>query len=153
MPSFFRTRKYAYLNASLLFLLIIAWCVSCTHLVVRSFFTEPHLFYGTLSHASIPSLFGGSNIPFLDKTYFQINGDKEATFVLYTSQELNDELSEWFSFASVDAAEIPLEIWAARVKDNVMWCSPLRQGTVDWTGKFFLITRLSSCSSMRVSHC
>lgn len=134
MAFFFQTRKYAYLNASLLFLLVIVWCVSCSHLVLRSFFTEPHLFYGTLSHASIPSLFGGSNIPFLDKTYFQINGDKEATFVLYSSQELNDELSEWFSFASVDAAETPLEIWAARVKDNVYVVQSIatRDGGLDW---------------------
>ena len=119
---------------SLFFLLIIVWCVSCTHLVVRSFFSEPHLFYGTLSHASIPSLFGGSNIPFLDKTFFQINGDKDATFVLYSSQELNDELAEWFSFASVDASEIPLEIYASRAKDNVFVVQSISttDGGLDW---------------------
>ncbi len=134
MASFFQTRKYAYLNASFLFLLVIVWCVSCTHLVIRSFFTEPHLFYGTLSHASIPSLFGGSNIPFLDKTYFQLNGDKEATFVFYSSQELNDELSEWFSFASADAAETALEVWAARVKDNIYVVQSIstKDGGLDW---------------------
>lgn len=134
MASFFQTRKYVYLNTSLLFLLIIAWCVSCTHLVVRSFFSEPHLFYGTLSHASIPSLFGGSNIPFLDKTFFQINGDKDVTFILYSSQDLNDELAEWFSFASVDASSIPLEIYASRVKDNVFVVQSIstRDGGLDW---------------------
>ena len=51
-----------------------------------------------------------------------------------TAQELNDELSEWFSFASVDAAEIPLEIWAARVKDNVYVVQSIatRDGGLDW---------------------
>lgn len=134
MPFFFQSRKYVYLNTSLLFLLVIAWCVSSTHLVVRSFIAEPHLFYGTLSHASIPSLFGGTNIPFLDKTYFQINGDKDATFILYSSQELNDDLSEWFSFASPDAAQIPLEIWAARVTDKVYVVQSIstKDGGLEW---------------------
>ena len=132
--AFYHKRKYIYLNIALLFLVAIVWCVSSTHLVVRAFFTEPHLFYGTLSHASIPSLFGGSNIPFLDKTFFRINGDNDATFILYSSKEINDEMSEWFSFADVDAAEIPLEIYASRVKDNVFVVQSLSttDGGLDW---------------------
>ena len=134
MPFFFQKRKYIYLNVALLFLVVIAWCVSSTHLVVRAFLTEPHLFYGTLSHASIPSLFGGSNIPFLDKTFFQINGDKDATFILYSSKEINEDMAEWFSFADVDAAEVPLEIYASRVKDNIFVVQSMGStvGVLDW---------------------
>lgn len=134
MAFFFQTRKYVYLNAALLFLLVIVWCVSSTHLVVRSLLVEPHLFYGSLSHASIPSLFGGSGIPFLDKTFFQINGDKQATFILYSSEDMNDEMSEWFSFADVDAAEKPLEIFAARVKDDVFVVQSIASydGSLEW---------------------
>jgi len=131
---FFQTRKYVYLNAALLFLLVIVWCVGSTHLVVRSLLVEPHLFYGTLSHASIPSLFGGSNIPFLDKTYFQMNGDKDATFVLYSSAEMNEDMAEWYSFADMDASSIPLEIFAARVKDNVFVVQSIatNEGSLEW---------------------
>lgn len=95
---------------------------------------EPHLFYGSLSHASIPSLFGGSNLPFLDKTLFQINGDKEATFILYSSEAMNEEMSEWFSFADVNAAETPLEINAARAKDNVFVVQSIatNEGSLEW---------------------
>lgn len=134
MAFFFQTRKYVYLNASLIFLLVVIWCVSCTHLVVRSLLVEPHLFYGTLSHASIPSLFGGTNIPFLDKTFFQINSDEEATFILYSSEEMNEEMSEWFSFADEDAASIPLEIFAARAKDNVFVVQSIatNDGSLEW---------------------
>ena len=132
--AFFLTRKYVYFNAALLFLLVIVWCVSSTHLVVRSFREEPHLFYGTLSHASIPSLFGGTDIPFLDKTYFQINGDKDVTFVLYATGEMNEILSEWYDFADVDAASIPLEIWASRVKDNLFVVQSIStsEGGLEW---------------------
>ena len=132
--AFFHSRKYVYFNAALLFLLVIVWCVSSTHIVVRSFREEPLLFYGTLSHASIPSLFGGTDIPFLDKTYFQINGDKEATFVLYATGEMNEILSEWFSFADVDAANVPLEIWASRVKDNLFVVQSIStsEGGLEW---------------------
>ena len=134
MAFFFQTRKYFYLNTALLFLLVIVWCVSSTHLVVRSFMSEPHLFYGTLSHASIPSLFGGTNIPFLDKTYFQINGDKNVTFILYSSSEINDYMSEWFDFSDVNASKVPLEIWAARVKDNVFVVQSMAttDGGLEW---------------------
>lgn len=79
---------------------------------------EDHLFYGTVTHASIPSIFGGSDIPFMDKTMFQINGDDQATFILYASQEMMDDMSEWFSFAAMDAGTIPLEISAARIDDH-----------------------------------
>ena len=80
MLAFLQTRKSAFFNIALLFLVAVVWCVASTHYVARSFFKEEHLFYGTVSHASIPSLFGGTDIPFLDRTFFQINGDKDITF-------------------------------------------------------------------------
>ncbi|WP_173366564.1 MULTISPECIES: hypothetical protein [unclassified Fibrobacter] len=134
MLSFFQTRKSAYFNIALLFLVALVWCISSTHNVVRSFFKEEHLFYGTVSQASIPSLFGGTDIPFLDRTFFQINGDKDATFILYTSKEINDEMAEWFSFAEEGASEIPLEISAVRVKDNTFVVKYIgnSDGELDW---------------------
>ncbi len=79
---------------------------------------EEHLFYGTVSHAAIPSIFGGTNIPFFDKILFQINGDNQATFILYASNDMLDDMAEWFNFASRDAGEIPLEIAASRISES-----------------------------------
>ncbi len=86
MPRF-RSRRSIYFNFALLFLLAVVWCVSYAGPVLQSFFKEEHLFYGRVSYAAIPSVFGGSNVPFLDKTFFRINGDDSATFVLYASEE------------------------------------------------------------------
>ena len=87
-----------------------------------------------MSHASIPSLFGGTDIPFLDRTFFQINEDKDATFILYSSKEINDEMAEWFSFAADDAPEIPLEISAVRIKDNTFVVKSIanNDGELEW---------------------
>ena len=115
---FFTSRKPALLNFSLLLLFLAAWLFSYMLPAIRGFLEEEHLFYGTVSHAASLSVFGGSNIPFFDKTLFQINGDENATFVLYASQEMLDDMSEWFSFASRDAGDIPLEIAASRISEN-----------------------------------
>ena len=118
----------------LLFLVAVVWCVASTHYVARSFFKEEHLFYGTVSHASIPSLFGGTDIPFLDRTFFQINGDKDITFILYSSKEINDEMSEWFSFADEGASEVPLEISAVRINEKIFVVKSIanNDGELDW---------------------
>lgn len=118
MSSYFRTRKSAYFNIALLFLVVITWILAYMQPVLRSFFKEEHEFYGTVSYAAIPSLFGGTNIPFLDKTYFQLNGDDGATFYLYISREINDEMSEWFSFASMGVGDIPIQVSAVRVSNS-----------------------------------
>lgn len=118
MIRFFTSRKPALLNFSFLFLFLALWVFSYIMPALKGLIKEDHLFYGTVTHAAIPSIFGGTNIPFFDKTLFQINGDDQATFVLYASQELLDEMSEWFSFASPDAGDIPLEISAARTNDG-----------------------------------
>lgn len=116
---FFSSRKPALLNFALLFLFLAVWLFSYMMPAIKGLIKEEHLFYGTISHASIPSVFGGSNIPFFDKTLFQINGDDQATFVLYASQEMLDEMSDWFSFAAKNAGDIPLEIAASRARDNL----------------------------------
>lgn len=82
---------------------------------LKGLMQEEHLFYGTVSHAAIPSIFGGSNIPFFDKTIFQINGDDQANFILYASEDMLNNMAEWYSFASRDAGDIPLEISASRI--------------------------------------
>lgn len=124
---FFSSRKPVYLNFAFLFLFLGCWLFSYMFPVVKGLFQfedyqiqfrDNHVFYGTVTRASIPSIFGGTDIPFFDKTTFQINGDGNVNFVLYASQELLDDMSDWFSFASKDAGSIPLEITAARVSDD-----------------------------------
>lgn len=134
MVQYFKTRRSIFFNVALLFLLALVWCVSYMHPVLRSFWKEEHLFYGTVSYAAIPSVFGGTDIPFLDKTYFQINGDENATFVLYASETLMDEMSDWFSFAAKNAGEIPLEISAVRLDGNKYIVKSLAStyGELDW---------------------
>jgi uncharacterized membrane protein YhdT len=115
---FFTSRKPALLNFSLLLMFLAAWLMSYILPALKGLIQEEHLFYGTISHAAIPSVFGGSNIPFFDKTIFQINGDDQVNFILYASQEMLDEMSDWYSFAAVNAGDIPLEISASRIDDK-----------------------------------
>ncbi len=116
--SFFASRKPAYLNFAFLLLFLGGWLYSYMHPVFKGLLQEDHLFYGTVTHASIPSVFGGSNVPFFDKTMFRINGDDDATFVLYASAELMDDMSDWFNFAAKNVGDVPLEITAARIGDD-----------------------------------
>ena len=134
MLHYLQTRKSIYINISLIFLIVLAWCVVSVQQVVRSFFVEEHLFYGTVSHASIPALFGGTDIPFLDKTLFQINGDANANFVLYSSAEMNEFMADWFDFSDESASEIPLEISAARVNEHLFVVKSFgtSDGSLDW---------------------
>lgn len=94
------------------------WISSYLAPAVSALAEEDLVLYGTVTRATVPSVFGGTNIPFFDKVNFQINEDENANFVLYASQEMLDEMSEWFSFGAVNAGTIPLEIQAARVKGN-----------------------------------
>jgi hypothetical protein len=54
----------------------------------------------------------------LDKTYFQLNGDPGATFVLYASRDMVEEMAEWFSFSSKDVEDIAVQVSAVRISDN-----------------------------------
>lgn len=134
MAHYFQTRRSIFFNLALLFLLVVGWCVSYMQPVLRSFWQEEHLFYGKVSYAAIPSIFGGSNIPFMDKTYFQINGDTDATFVLYASDEMMDDMSDWFSFAAQNVEDVPLEISAVRLNGGKYVVKSLAStyGELDW---------------------
>jgi hypothetical protein len=114
---FYTSRKPALLNFSLLLFFLAGWLFSYIMPALKGLMQEEHLFYGTVSHAAIPSIFGGSNIPFFDKTIFQINGDDQANFILYASEDMLNNMAEWYSFASRDAGDIPLEISVSRI-DN-----------------------------------
>lgn len=119
MIPFFKTRRLGFFNFGLLFIFLSLWIFSYMRPLLKSFDVEDyHLLFGKVSYAAIPSLFGGSDIPFFDKTFFQINGDDNSTFVLYASKEILDEMSERFSFAAANVNDIPLEILAARVGDR-----------------------------------
>jgi len=129
--SVFRVRKVAFINFGLLLIFLASWISWYIYPVARSitkeFSTEygfaaaefeDHVFYGKVSYAAIPSLFGGSNIPFFDKIFFQINGDSGATFVLYANDEILDRMAEWYDFSAANASEVPLEIYAVKVGDK-----------------------------------
>lgn len=119
MFRFYTSRKPAYLHFAFLILFLAGWIFSYMQPALKGLIEEDDLFYGTVTHAAIPSIFGGSDIPFFDKTIFQINGDDNVNFVLYASREIIDDMSEWFSFAAMNAGDIPLQISASRVKDNL----------------------------------
>ena len=91
---FFTSRKPALLNFSLLLIFLAAWLSSYMWPALKGLLQEDDLFYGTVSHAAIPSVFGGSNVPFFDKTIFQINGDEQANFILYASREMLDDMAD-----------------------------------------------------------
>ena len=115
---FYTSRKPALLNFSLLLMFLAGWLLSYLMPALKGLMQEEHLFYGTVSHAAIPSIFGGSNIPFFDKTIFQINGDDQVNFILYASEEILANMSEWYSFASPNAGDVPLEVAASRVDEH-----------------------------------
>ena len=115
---FYTSRKPALLNFSLLLIFLAGWLTSYLMPALKGLMQEEHLFYGTVSHAAIPSIFGGSNIPFFDKTIFQINGDDQVNFILYASEDILESMAEWFSFASRNAGDVPLEISASRINDK-----------------------------------
>ena len=86
-----------------------------------------------MSYAAVPSLFGGSNIPFFDKIYFQLNGDSKCTFVLYANDEILDELAEWYDFSAANASEIPMEVRAVKVGDKyVVKSMTSTEGGLSW---------------------
>jgi hypothetical protein len=115
---FYTSRKPALLHFSLLLFFLAGWLFSYIMPALKGLTQEEHLFFGTVSHAAIPSIFGGSNVPFFDKTIFQINGDDQANFILYASADMLDNMAEWYSFASRNAGDIPLEISASRINDK-----------------------------------
>ena len=106
---FYTSRKPALLNFSLLLIFLAGWLTSYLMPALKGLMQEEHLFYGTVSHAAIPSIFGGSNIPFFDD---QVN------FILYASADILDNMADWYSFASRNAGDIPLEISASRIDDK-----------------------------------
>ena len=128
------SRRSVYFNIALLLLLVVVWCISYAGPVFKTFFKDEHLFYGSVSYAAIPSVFGGSNVPFLDKTFFKINGDDKATFVLYASEEMLESMSDWFNFAAVNVDEVPLEINAVRIAEDrfVVRSIASTYGELDW---------------------
>jgi len=119
MFRFYTSRKPAYLHFSILVLFLAGWIFSYMLPAVKGFSQDEKLFFGTITHAAIPSVFGGSDIPFFDKTIFQINGDNNVNFVLYASKEMVEDMSEWFNFAAINVGDIPLQITATRARDNL----------------------------------
>lgn len=117
--SFFAKRRPFFLNFAILFIFVGGWIFSYLSPALKGLMAEDEfVLYGTVTHATVPSIFGGSDIPFFDKINFQMNEDEEANYVLYASQELLDDMSDWFSFGAMDAGEIPLEITAARIDEK-----------------------------------
>lgn len=134
MFSFLRTRHSVYFNIAFLFAVFGSWLFFYIQPVLRGFLSEEYLFYGKVSYAAIPSIFGNTNIPFLDKTIFQLNNDKDASFILYASENMLNEMSEWFNFGARNVSDISLEVTAARVGHNRFIVSSLAtsDGYIEW---------------------
>lgn len=132
--SIFFSRRSTFFNIGFLFLVLGLWLFFYICPALKGFLAEEHLFYGRVSYAAVPSIFGGSDIPFLDKTMFQINGDSGATFVLYASQEILEDMSEWFSFGARNVSSIPLEITATKISKGrfVVTSMASSDGEVEW---------------------
>ena len=144
--SVFRVRKVAFINFGLLFIFLASWISWYMYPLARSVTKEfsfeygfaaaeweEYFFYGKVSYAAVPSLFGGSNIPFFDKIYFQLNGDSKCTFVLYANDEILDELAEWYDFSAANASEIPMEVRAVKVGDKyVVKSMTSTEGGLSW---------------------
>ena len=139
--SIFRVRKVAFINFGLLFIFLASWISWYIYPLARSItkeftayemtdgsfeygfseelgFLSEHVFFGKVSYAAIPKLFGGTNIPFFDKVYFQLNGDSKSTFVLYVNDEILDEMAEWYDFGAMNASDVPMEVRAVKVGDK-----------------------------------
>lgn len=112
-------KQISALNLAIFSTFIMVWLFGYMKPIFSSLFEEDDLFYGTVSFIAIPSVFGNSNIPFLDKQMFKINNDKNANFHLYLSRQQKIEMQEWFRWW--DAEEqmpIALEIKAARINKS-----------------------------------
>lgn len=107
------------LNVAILSAFIMIWLFSYMKPIFKSLLVEEHLFYGTVSFVSVPSVFGNTHIPFLDKEMFSINNDKSASFHLYLSTSQKEEMDPWFRWWDEQKqTPVPLEIKAARVNKS-----------------------------------
>lgn len=132
--SIFFSHRSAFFNIAFLFAVFGLWLFFYIHPALKGFLADEHLFYGRVSYAAVPSIFGGSDIPFLDKTMFQINGDSGATFVLYASREILEDMSDWFSFGARNVSSIPLEITASKIANGrfVVTSMASSNGELEW---------------------
>lgn len=144
--SILRVRKVAFINFGLLLIFLASWISWYIYPLARTITKEfsveygfaaaeweEHFFYGKVSYAAVPSLFGGSNIPFFDKIYFQLNGDSKCTFVLYVNDDLLDELAEWFDFSESNASDVPMEVRAVKVGDKfIVKSMASTDGALSW---------------------
>lgn len=112
-------KQISALNLAILSLFMMIWFFGYMKPIFSSLFKESNLFYGTVSFIAVPSVFGNTNIPFLDKLIFNINNDKEASFYLYLSPQEKIDMTSWFSWWDTkNQAPIPLEIEAVRINKS-----------------------------------
>ncbi|MBP5247970.1 MAG: hypothetical protein J6Z31_08965 [Fibrobacter sp.] len=84
----------------------------------KSFFGEEDLFYGKISSVSIPRGWSGTGVPLFDKTYFSLNEDRAAVYILSLPAEQNAELANWISFWAETGAPAPIEVRGVRVSQK-----------------------------------
>lgn len=107
------------LNVAILSAFIMIWLFSYMKPIFKSLVVEEQLFYGTVTFVAVPSVFGNSHIPFLDKEMFSINNDKNASFHLYLSTAQKEEMDPWFRWWDEQTqTPVPLEIKAARINKS-----------------------------------
>lgn len=109
---------------ALFFAIALFLCLGASYIFVqtlpfyKSLWTEEDLFYGKISSVAFPRGWHGSGIPLLDRTFFYLNEDRAATFVLVLPREQSAYLAEWISFWTETGAPAPIEVRGIRVSER-----------------------------------
>lgn len=86
----------------------------------KSLGSDEDLFYGKVSSLAFPRGWSGSGIPLLDRQYFHLNEDRDASFWLALSP------GEWKAFKPV------MEFWAETEMPEPVGVRAKRIGDLDW---------------------
>ncbi|MCI5601422.1 MAG: hypothetical protein SOZ02_06255 [Hallerella porci] len=109
----------------ILFLALAAFfCFLASYLFVQTFpfyksiGGDEDIFYGKISSVSLVRGWSGSHVPLLDKTFFNLNGDKNAVFMLALPGSEKNLLKQWITFWSETGMPAPIEVRGVRISDS-----------------------------------
>lgn len=109
---------------ALFFAVALFLCLGASYLFVqtlpfyKSLWTEEDLFYGKISSVAFPRGWHGSGIPLMDRTFFYLNEDRAATFMLSLPKEQSEYLNEWIAFWTETGMPAPIEVRCVRVGER-----------------------------------
>ena len=79
---------------------------------------DEDLFYGKISSVAFPRGWHGTGIPLFDRTFFHLNEDREAVFMLSLPPLQEEILGEWISFWSETGMPAPIEVRGIRISSR-----------------------------------